>query len=147
MKIPDVPYAVGQWRREHPGQDIADGHPAAQHPGLPQPRRIRRRQQDQEGSLTESSALSVKAGQPQWDLRIFVSTALEKTVERAVIRERRVSCPVEVERRWRERYIPSQQFYFATVRPTDHANIIVRNDEPQQPVRETQTRSPQPGIG
>lgn len=66
----------------------------------------------------------------QWGMRIFVSTALEKTVDRAVIRERRVSCPVEVERRWRERYIPSRQFYFATVRPTDHANIIVHNDEP-----------------
>jgi hypothetical protein len=26
MKIPDVPYAVGQWRREHPGEDIPDGH-------------------------------------------------------------------------------------------------------------------------
>ena len=78
-------------------------------------------------------------GEGAWDLRIFVSTALEKTVNRAAIRERRVSCPVEVERRWRERYIPSQQFYFATVRPTDHANIIVHNDEPQQPVRETQT--------
>lgn len=56
-----------------------------------------------------------------------------------MIRERRVSSPVEVERRWRERYIPSQQFYFATVRPTDHANIIVHNDEPQRPARETQT--------
>jgi len=26
MKVPDVPYAVGQWRREHPGQEIPDGH-------------------------------------------------------------------------------------------------------------------------
>jgi uridine kinase len=78
-------------------------------------------------------------GEGAWDLRIFVSTALEKTVDRAVIRERRVSCPVEVERRWRERYVPSEQLCFATVRPTDHANIIVHNDEPQQPVRETQT--------
>ena len=26
MKIPRVPYAVAQWRREHPGQDIPDGH-------------------------------------------------------------------------------------------------------------------------
>ena len=26
MKIPDVPYQVGQWRREHPGEDIPDGH-------------------------------------------------------------------------------------------------------------------------
>ena len=26
MKIPHVPYAVAQWWREHPGQDIPDGH-------------------------------------------------------------------------------------------------------------------------
>ncbi|WP_234361587.1 uridylate kinase [Plantactinospora sp. BB1] len=75
----------------------------------------------------------------RWDLRIFVSTALEKTVDRAVIRERRVLSRAEVERRWRERYIPAQQLYFATVRPTDHVDIIVHNDEPQQPVWETRT--------
>jgi uridine kinase len=76
----------------------------------------------------------------RWDLRIFVSTALEKTVDRAVLRERRVSTRTEVERRWRRRYIPSQQLYFDTVRPTDHVDIIVHNDEPQQPVWETRTR-------
>ena len=26
MKIPDVPYVVAQWRREHPGEQIPDGH-------------------------------------------------------------------------------------------------------------------------
>jgi hypothetical protein len=26
MKIPDVPYQVGQWRRDHPDQEIPDGH-------------------------------------------------------------------------------------------------------------------------
>jgi len=26
MKIPRVPYVVAQWRREHPGEDIPDGH-------------------------------------------------------------------------------------------------------------------------
>jgi len=26
MKIPDVPYQVEQWRREHPGEEIPDGH-------------------------------------------------------------------------------------------------------------------------
>jgi hypothetical protein len=26
MKIPDVPYQVAKWRREHPGEDIPDGH-------------------------------------------------------------------------------------------------------------------------
>ncbi|GAA2360216.1 cytidylate kinase family protein [Dactylosporangium salmoneum] len=75
----------------------------------------------------------------RWDLRILVSTALEKTVDRAVIRERQVSSRAQVERRWRERYIPAQQLYFATVRPTDHADIIVHNDEPQQPVWQNRT--------
>jgi hypothetical protein len=26
MKIPDVPYVVDKWRKEHPGEDIPDGH-------------------------------------------------------------------------------------------------------------------------
>jgi hypothetical protein len=26
MKVPDVPYQVAQWRREHPGEEIPDGH-------------------------------------------------------------------------------------------------------------------------
>ena len=25
MKIPDVPYHVAQWRKEHPGREIPDG--------------------------------------------------------------------------------------------------------------------------
>jgi uridine kinase len=73
----------------------------------------------------------------RWDLRIFVSTALEKTVDRAAVRERRVSSRAEVERRWRERYIPSQRLYLATARPADHADIIVHNDDPQHPVWKT----------
>lgn len=76
----------------------------------------------------------------RWDLRVFVSAAFEATVDRAVTRERRVSSRADVERRWRERYIPAQQFYAATVCPTEHADIIVHNDEPQRPVWETRTR-------
>jgi hypothetical protein len=26
MKIPDVPYQVSRWRKDHPGQEIPDGH-------------------------------------------------------------------------------------------------------------------------
>ena len=26
MKVPDVPYVIDQWRREHPGEEIPDGH-------------------------------------------------------------------------------------------------------------------------
>ena len=68
----------------------------------------------------------------RWDLRIFVSTAFEVTVDRALIREREVSSAAETERRWRKRYIPSQQLYFAKVHPTALADIVVHNDEPQE---------------
>ncbi|GAA4605504.1 uridine kinase [Actinoplanes octamycinicus] len=74
----------------------------------------------------------------RWDLRVFVSTTLEKTIDRAVIRESG-TLRADVERRWRERYLPSQQLYFATARPADHADIIVHNDDPQRPVGESRT--------
>ncbi|MEU7584712.1 uridylate kinase [Micromonospora sp. NPDC049230] len=70
----------------------------------------------------------------RWELRVFVSTAPEKTVDRAVLRERRLSTRAVVERRWRERYIPSQELYVATARPTRRADIVVHNDEPQRPI-------------
>ncbi|MET8154137.1 uridylate kinase [Actinoplanes sp. NPDC049668] len=76
----------------------------------------------------------------RWDLRVLVSTALDKTVERAVIREGRVSSRADVERRWRERYLPAQRLYLATVRPAEHADLIVHNDDPRRPVCETRTR-------
>ena len=75
----------------------------------------------------------------RWDLRVFVSTAFEQTVGRAVIREQGVLSAADVERRWRERYIPSQRFYFGKVRPTDHADLVVHNDEFPQPAWETRT--------
>ena len=70
----------------------------------------------------------------RWDLRIFVSAPFEKTIKRARTRdETPLMSAAEVERRYRGRYVPSQLFYFGTVHPTDHADIIVHNDEPQQP--------------
>lgn len=68
----------------------------------------------------------------RWDLRIFVSVPFEQTVDRA--RERGTALAgstadiAEIERSWRNRYIPAQQLYFALARPTDHADIIVYND-------------------
>ncbi|BAL89711.1 putative phosphoribulokinase/uridine kinase [Actinoplanes missouriensis 431] len=73
----------------------------------------------------------------RWELRLLVSASPEKLVERAVVRERRVSSPGDVERRWRERYLPAQQLYIARDRPADHADIVVHNDEPDRPVWET----------
>jgi uridine kinase len=74
----------------------------------------------------------------RWDLRIFVSAAFEETLDRARTRDLALfGSATEVERRHRERYRPSQQFYFDTVRPTERADIIVHNDEPDRPAWES----------
>lgn len=76
----------------------------------------------------------------RWDLRVFVSTTFQETVDRALVREQGALSAAEVERRWRDRYIPSQEFYFATVRPTDRADVVVHNDNLQRPAWEARTR-------
>lgn len=82
----------------------------------------------------------------RWDLRIFVSVPFEQTVDRARNRGTALAGSTadaaEVERSWRSRYIPSQQLYFATARPTDHADIIVYNDELQRPAWEVRPHRP-----
>ena len=81
----------------------------------------------------------------RWDLRIFVSVPFEQTVERA--RDRGTAMAgstvdtADIERSWRHRYIPAQQLYFATARPTDHADVIVYNDQLQRPSWEVRARS------
>jgi uridine kinase len=76
----------------------------------------------------------------RWDLRVFVSAGFEATLDRARTRDRALyGSATEVERRFRNRYRPSQQLYSDTARPTDHADIIVHNDEPQQPAWEVRT--------
>lgn len=74
----------------------------------------------------------------RWDLRIFVTAPFEKTLARARTRDQTPSRPAtEIERRYRSRYIPSQQFYFDTTHPTEQADIVVHNDNPQQPTWKT----------
>lgn len=79
----------------------------------------------------------------RWDLSIFVSAAFERIVARARIRALAVlGSTAEVERRFRTRYIPAQELYFATARPADHADIIVHNDEPGHPAWQVRPRLP-----
>ncbi|MDI2131345.1 hypothetical protein [Yinghuangia seranimata] len=84
----------------------------------------------------------------RWDLRVFVSVPFEQTVDRA--RDRGTAAAgsavdtaetADIERSWRDRYIPAQQLYFATARPTDHADIIVYNDQLERPTWEFRPHS------
>lgn len=78
----------------------------------------------------------------RWDLRIFVSAAFETTLSRGRARDESVALygsVGEVERRFHQRYFPSQQYYFDTIRPTELADIVVHNDEPERPVWATRS--------
>ena len=73
----------------------------------------------------------------RWDLRIFVSAAFEETLARARIRDLvSLGSAARVEQRFRDRYRPSQQRYFHAIRPTDLADIVVQNDDPERPAWE-----------
>ena len=75
----------------------------------------------------------------RWDLRIFVSTALEKTRGSCRDLQRQVGIcgrsPAALARALR----PLPTVLLATVHPTDHTNIIVHKRRAQQPVWETRT--------
>jgi uridine kinase len=61
-------------------------------------------------------------------------------VDRARIRDQALfGSATEVERRWRNRYLPAQELYFDLARPTAQADIIVHNDDPQHPAWEART--------
>jgi uridine kinase len=76
-----------------------------------------------------------------WDLRILVSTSFDTTLDRARTRDEVVyGSAAEVERRFRTRYLPAQQLYADAAHPTEHADIVVHNDDPRQPAWEVRRR-------
>jgi uridine kinase len=69
-----------------------------------------------------------------WDLRIFVATAFEEVLRRALVRDASLLGSREaVERRYRVRYIPGQERYVGAVRPRELAHLVVDNDDVSRP--------------
>ncbi len=69
-----------------------------------------------------------------WDYRVFITVASEEIIRRARIRDAEAyGSPADAERRFRARYLPSQEYYRGTVRPAELADIVLENDDPSQP--------------
>jgi uridine kinase len=78
----------------------------------------------------------------EWDLRIFVSVGFDEILRRAMDRDTELlGSRDEVARRYRARYIPGQQLYFAEAQPSDKADFVVINDDPARPSLAVKTRS------
>jgi uridine kinase len=70
-----------------------------------------------------------------WDLKVFVDVSFSVILGRAMQRDLDLfGTAIAVEERYRRRYVPGQQLYFAEARPREHADIIVNNDDPDRPV-------------
>ena len=70
----------------------------------------------------------------EWDYSIFVDAPFDETLRRAVVRDAELMGDAEsVERRYRERYIPGQELYFAAVGPSELADVVVHNADPGRP--------------
>lgn len=69
-----------------------------------------------------------------WDFTIFVQVTFETVLARAVLRDHGLIGEKQaVIDRYTKRYIPAQRRYLETCRPQERANIVVINDDPQNP--------------
>ena len=71
----------------------------------------------------------------RWDLRIFVSATFEEMLDRGRIRDlARLGSTAAVERRFRDRYIPAQELYFARpvqpITPTSSCTTMTPSSPP-----------------
>jgi uridine kinase len=70
-----------------------------------------------------------------WEETIFLRADFAVTVARARQRDSALLGGVaEVERRYRERYVPGQRLYLGAVQPERIASVVVLHDDPAHPV-------------
>jgi uridine kinase len=70
-----------------------------------------------------------------WDFSVFVTASFEVTLQRARQRDAsQFGSGAAVERRYRTRYIPGQELYFAEAQPELIADVVVINDHPSAPL-------------
>jgi uridine kinase len=69
-----------------------------------------------------------------WDLTIFIQVAFETALQRALQRDIPLfgSAQVVLER-YQKRYFPAQQYYLQACHPIEQADIVVDNNQPDQP--------------
>lgn len=69
-----------------------------------------------------------------WDLRIFVEVSPEEALRRALVRDVELfGSPGAVRDRYRLRYLPAQELYRADASPTQHADVVIDNNDPAKP--------------
>ena len=71
-----------------------------------------------------------------WDYWVFVEVDVDVAIERYVVRDALWTPDPDPERmraRFRERYLPAESAYARTADPWRNADVVLRNDDPDQP--------------
>ena len=69
-----------------------------------------------------------------WDVVIFVEVDFEVALARACERDQEMlGSPEAIRRRYHQRYFPGQRLYFDLVQPQSKADVIVRNNDLDNP--------------
>jgi uridine kinase len=72
-----------------------------------------------------------------WDFCIFVDIDYDVSIRRASVRDQELfGTPEALRQRYHQRYVPGQQIYMESVRPLDKADVIVRNNDFDNPTIE-----------
>lgn len=64
-----------------------------------------------------------------WDFSIFVRVRPETSLARALVRD----ADTVTHERYRQRYIPGQELYMKECKPTELADLVLGNDDPENP--------------
>jgi uridine kinase len=69
-----------------------------------------------------------------WDFSVFLAVPFAETQRRAAVRDMALFDNVDAARhRYAVRYVPGQQLYFDLARPQQKADVVIDNEDPQQP--------------
>ncbi|WP_228288233.1 cytidylate kinase family protein [Thermosipho ferrireducens] len=72
-----------------------------------------------------------------WDIKIFVDADFKVTVERAVKRNTEkdyIGSEQKIRSKYEKRYIPGQQIYFRKASPKEKADIVINNNDFENPL-------------
>ena len=68
-----------------------------------------------------------------WDFRIFVDVDFSVSVKRAVQRDIQSGLQTHTEEKYSKKYVPGQRLYLSKVDPKSLADMIIDNNDPQNP--------------
>ncbi len=69
-----------------------------------------------------------------WDYRVFVQVDFEIAVPRAIQRDlSHGALAGDIDARYWKRYVPGQRIYLQTARPQEQADVIIENNDPDNP--------------